>query len=208
MTWVCGRAVDPHDRRKQEESTGAALDHCSPRADNGNVLRSPVAALVAAAAVLLLGGPASVSSAGATPSASARSAPQCQAADLTVARGRTEAATSHRYTHFRVTNDGAAACRLGGFPRFQFRNATGTLLGWPSSPSGTAATVVLQPGHHTRVTVGRVVVSVVPKHACHPRRATSIDVKLHHVSQVWNLPYKARVCTTRKYRPESFPIGS
>ena len=143
--------------------------------------------------------------AGSTP---ARTMPaRCRAAHLTVVRGTTEGATSHRYTRFRVTNQGSSACRLTGYPRFQFRNARGALIGWPSEHRGTASTVVLRPGHHTRLTVGRVVTGVVERSACHPRRATSIDIKLAHRSHVWNVAYRARVCTTRQYRPEAFPVG-
>jgi len=170
------------------------------------LLRRPVAALAALVAVVLLGASALVAPAVAASSSRASASP-CQAADLTVVRGKTEAATSHRYTHFVVTNVSPGACQLGGFPRFHFRNASGTLIGWRSAHNGSASTVVLQPGDHTRATVGRVVVSVVSRHDCHPRRATSIDVKLHHVSQVWNLPYKARVCTTKQFRPEAFPLS-
>ena len=132
----------------------------------------------------------------------------CVAAHLTVQKGTTEAATSHRYTRFRLTNTGDSACRLDGFPTFRFRNAQGDVIGFSSVPADvTAHVVVLDPGEHTRVTLGRVVPGPVPRQECRPRRTASVDLQLAYRPHVYNLPYSARVCTTRDYRPTAYPVG-
>lgn len=141
--------------------------------------------------------------------AQAATTPGCVAAGLSVVRGARLAATGHRYDRFRITNTGSTTCRLYGFPTFQFRNAAGSLLGWTSVPGGVAAkVVVLKPGATTRVTVGTVVpANITVPGACNARTAQSVDIKLAYRPHVYNVPITMRVCTTKQYRPTSYPVG-
>jgi hypothetical protein len=140
--------------------------------------------------------------------ASGAAVPGCVAAHLSVRRGATEGATSHRFTRFRITNTGTRECRLSGVPTFRFRDPRGRRLGFASVPAGMAAhVVVLQPGDRTRVTLGRVVPGPVPRTRCRPRRAGSVDLRLAHRPHVYRLAYAATVCTTRRYRPTAYPVG-
>jgi hypothetical protein len=142
------------------------------------------------------------------PSASAARIPGCVAAHLAVAPAGTDAATSHRYARFRLTNTGDHTCRLFGTPTFRFRDSAGDPIGYRSTPSGERAhVVVLQPGQHTRVTVGYVVPQVTLPSQCRSARATTVDIRLAYRSHVQNEPLTARVCTTAKYRPTGYPVG-
>jgi hypothetical protein len=141
--------------------------------------------------------------------AQAATIPGCVAAHLSIVRGGRESATSHRFDRFRITNTGTQTCRLFGYPTFRFRNAAGAAIGFTSRPAGVPAhVVVLRPGHHTRVTVGTVVPAVVTTPgACKPRNARSVDLRLAYRPHVYRLPIAMRVCTTKQYRPTSYPVG-
>lgn len=144
----------------------------------------------------------------AAPSASASQVPACVASGLQLAQGGTEGATSHRYVKFRITNTGDHTCRLYGTPTFRFRDGSGNAIGYTSESSGQPEGVVqLQPGQHTRVTVGYVVPDVVAPADCQAESAASIDIRLAYRPHVYNLPYAASVCTTQQYRPVAYPVG-
>jgi len=166
---------------------------------------SLVSRVVGVAAVLALaaGGTAVV----ARP-ASASRAPACFAPHLSLARAGTEGATSHRYVKFRITNTGRHACRLYGYPTFHYRDGSGHLVGVRSKPAGVAAHVVtLAPGAHTRVTLMYVVPAVTLRRQCHAVRVASVDARLAFRPHVYQRPLRARVCTTKRYRPVSYPAG-
>jgi hypothetical protein len=163
------------------------------------------AALTTVMPAVMLGGAAGAL---AVPAASATTVPGCVASGLHVVRGGTDAATSHRYVKFRITNTSDHTCRLYGTPTFRFRNGSGTPIGYRSEPSGQPAHVVrLQPGQHTRVTVGYVVPDVVPPADCHPRTAASVDMRLAYRTHVYHRAFAASVCTTEQYRPVAYPVG-
>ena len=134
--------------------------------------------------------------------------PGCVASHLRVVRHGTEGATSHRYVKFRITNTGTHACRLFGYPTFRYRAASGHPMGFGSKPAGVPAHVVrLAPGQHTRVTLGYVVPAVTLPRQCHARQASSVAVRLAFRSHVYHQPLRAKVCTTRTYRPAAYPVG-
>jgi uncharacterized protein DUF4232 len=182
-------------------SAGAAVTRRGSRRLAPRLIQGSIAVLaalaLAAAGFTFAAGPATAS----------RVRP-CAAAHLAVRKGTTEAATSHRYTRFRITNTGSRRCRLFGTPTFRFRNAQGNVIGFPSVPAGVASeVVVLEPKAHTRVTLGRVVPAPIRRAQCRPRHSASVDVRLAYRPHVYNLPYDARVCTTRRYRPTAYPVG-
>jgi hypothetical protein len=143
------------------------------------------------------------------PVASAAVVPGCTAANLRIVPGRVDAATSHQYPTFRVTNTGDHTCRLYGTPTFHFRNGAGKPIGYPSKPNGETAHVVrLRPGKHTKITLGYVVTQVTLARQCHARQASSVDFTLAYRSHVYDRSLKAKVCTTRMYRPTAAPVGS
>jgi hypothetical protein len=142
------------------------------------------------------------------PTASAARLPGCVATHLAVAPAGVDAATSHRYSRFRLTNTGDHTCRLYGTPTFRFRDSAGDPVGHPSTPSGQRAhVVVLQPGQHTRVVVGYVVPQVTLPSQCRSERAATVDIRLAYRSHVQSEPLRARVCTTARYRPTGYPVG-
>ena len=166
---------------------------------------SLVSRVVGAAAVLALaaGGTAVV----ARP-ASASRAPACFAPHLRLVRAGTEGATSHRYVKFRITNTGGRACRLYGYPAFGYRDGAGHRVGVRSARAGVPAHVVtLAPGEHTRVTLMYIVPAVTLHRQCRASRVASVDVRLAFRPHVYRLPLRARVCTTKQYRPVSYPAG-
>jgi len=134
--------------------------------------------------------------------------PGCVASHLRVIRHGVQGATSHRYVEFRITNAGAHACRLFGYPTFRYRDAEGKPMGFASTPAGVPAhVVVLAPGQHTRTVLGYVVPAVTLPRQCHAGWATSVTFRLASRPHVFQRPLRARVCTTRKYRPAAYPVG-
>lgn len=161
------------------------------------------AAVPALTAVLLAGAAAAIA-----PAASAARLPGCVAAGLHVVRGATQGATGHRYVAFRITNTSDHACRLYGTPTFQLRDAGGSPVGYPSEPSGQPQHVVgLQPGEHTRVTIGYVVPDVVDPSQCQAATAATVDIRLAYRPHVYRRAFVASVCTTEQYRPVAYPVG-
>lgn len=132
------------------------------------------------------------------------------AANLNIVRGRHLGAAGQRINRFRITNTAKSSCRLYGFPSFHFRNRAGNLIGHVSVPAGVKAkVVVLKPGATTRVAVGTVEpANVTVPGACRPRTAQSVDIKLAFRPHVYKVPITVRVCTTKRYRPMSYPVGS
>jgi hypothetical protein len=156
-----------------------------------------VVAIILAAAGLLVVGPAQ-----------AARLPGCVASELHLVRGSSEAATGHRYDRFRITNVGERTCRLYGYPTFRFRNAAGDRIGYASVPAGVPAHVVrLAPGDHTRITVGTVGPGVTVASECRARHAASVDIRLAYRAHVYHRAISLQVCTTKKYRPTSYPVG-
>lgn len=140
--------------------------------------------------------------------ASASRVPGCVASHLRVVRHGTEGATSHRYVKFRVTNTGARTCRLFGYPTFRYRDASGHPMGFASTPAGVPVHVVrLAPGGHTRITLGYVVPEVTLPRQCHAGHAASVVFRLAFRPHVYHQPLRAEVCTTRRYRPDAYPVG-
>jgi hypothetical protein len=156
-----------------------------------------LAVLLVAAAGFTLPGPA----------AAAR-LPGCVASELRVVRRGTEGALSHRYDIFAVANTGRRTCRLRGYPTFRFRDAGGSAVGYTSAPAGVPMRVVrLRPGQRTRVTVATIDPAVTLPRQCRAVRATSVDIRLAARRHVYHRVLKLRVCTTKRYRPVSYPVG-
>ncbi len=141
-------------------------------------------------------------------SASEVRTPGCRAPHLRVVEAGTEAATSHRYVKFRITNVGDRACRLYGYPTFRYRKASGHPAGYRSAPAGVKAHAVrLAPGGHTNVTLGYVVPGVTLPRQCHATRIAAVTFRLAFRPRVYERALHARVCTTKMYRPTSYPAG-
>lgn len=138
-----------------------------------------------------------------------RTVPGCHAAQLTIVRGMRLGSAGHRYNRFRITNTGPSTCRLFGYPTFWFLNRDGRQIGHRSTPAGQRAhVVVLRPATHTRVQVGTVDPGVITvPGACRPRQARWVDLMLAYRPHVYKVPLRLRVCTTRQYRPTSYPVG-
>lgn len=161
--------------------------------------------LAAAIAMTLAGSGLAAATSGA---AEAARMPGCVAAHLAVHRAGTDAATSHRYPRFRLTNTGDHACRLYGTPTFRFHNRHGKAIGHRSVPSGQPAHVVrLAPGEHTTVTLEYVVTQVTLARQCHARKAATVTFRLAYRPHVYTQPLTAKVCTTKRYRPVAYPVG-
>jgi len=140
--------------------------------------------------------------------AAADDTPPCVAAHLKLVRGSAEGAAGTHYQHFRITNVGTWTCRLAGYPTFRFRDAAGDPLGFASQPAGQPVTVVrLEPGQHTRITVGTVNPDVTMASDCHAAQAASVAITLPHRPHVYHRALSLRVCTTEQYRPTAFPVG-
>ncbi|HET7357258.1 MAG TPA: DUF4232 domain-containing protein [Nocardioidaceae bacterium] len=166
---------------------------------------SLVRRVVGAAAVLALA--AGAAAVIARPASASRT-PACFAPHLRLVRAATEGALSHRYVKFRLTNTGRHACRLYGYPTFQYRDASGHRVGVGSERAGVRArAVTLAPGQHTRVTLGYVVPAVTLRRQCHAARVASVDVRLAFRPHVYPRPLRVRVCTTKLYRPVAYPAG-
>jgi hypothetical protein len=166
---------------------------------------SLVRRVVGAAAVLALA--ASGAALVARPASASRTA-ACFAPHLRLVRAGTEGALSHRYVKFRITNTGRHACRLYGYPTFRYRDTSGRAAGVRSEPAGVRARVVtLAPGRHTRVTLGYVVPADTLHRQCQATRVASVDVRLAFRPHVYSQPLRARVCTTKLYRPVAYPAG-
>lgn len=133
--------------------------------------------------------------------------PGCYAANLTMTRGSRVLVGNYRYDHFRLTNNGAK-CRLYGFPTFRFRDGGGYQLGYASAAASvTPRVVTLVNGATTRVTVRTVIPSTVPSGQCLARTPSTVRFTLPSRTYVYSSPFTARVCTTLKYRPISYPVG-
>ena len=140
--------------------------------------------------------------------AAADDTPPCVATHLKLVRGSTEGAAGTHYQHFRITNTGSAACRLAGYPTFRFHDASGDPIGFASQPAGQPVRVVrLEPGQHTRITVGTVNPDVTVPADCHVAQAASVAITLPHRPHVYHRALALRVCTTAQYRPTAFPVG-
>jgi hypothetical protein len=133
--------------------------------------------------------------------------PGCYAANLTMVRGSRVLIGNYRYDHFRITNNGAK-CRLYGFPTFRFKDSSGYQLGYASAPASVTPNVVVLPsGTTTRITVRTVVPSSVPASQCLARTPATVKITLPSRTYVYSKAFTARVCTTLKYRPISYPVG-
>jgi hypothetical protein len=143
----------------------------------------------------------------ATPPATAARVPGCVAEHLAIARGPVQGATGHRYDEFRITNTGTSACRLFGYPTFRFVR-DGQPIGWRSEQAGVPAHVVrLAPGAHTRITVGTVNPMIPMSPPCRVARADAVRIRLAYRPHVYTVPIRIRVCTAKRYRPVSYPVG-
>ena len=143
----------------------------------------------------------------AAPSAEAARMPGCVAAHLTITRGPAQAATGHRYDEFRISNTGAGACRLFGYPTFRFTQG-GHQVGWRTQRARVPAHVVrLAPGAHTRITVSTVNPMIPMSPPCRVARADAVRIRLAYRPHVYTVPIALRVCTVKRYRPLAYPVG-
>ncbi len=157
------------------------------------------------APLILLGG---LLVAGPQPALAAAASP-CHASDLAVSKAGREGAAGSRYLDVRIKNVSGDRCRLTGFPAFTWRRH-GHDIGWRSVPAAgqTAHTVTIKPGHAAFTTLHWVDPAPVPDARCRPRRATAFHMTLPYRPHVYRLAFRARVCTTKEYRPTAFPVRS
>ncbi|MGN6574923.1 MAG: DUF4232 domain-containing protein [Nocardioides sp.] len=154
-------------------------------------------------AVVLLGG---LVAAGPQPALAAAAAP-CHADDLALSKAGQEGAAGNRYLDIRIRNVTDTACRLTGFPTFTWRRH-GHEIGWPSvpEPGQSAHTVVIPPGQAAFTTLHWVDPAPVPAAQCRPRRATGLHMTMPYRPHVYRFALRAKVCTTKQYRPMAFPV--
>jgi hypothetical protein len=133
--------------------------------------------------------------------------PPCHARDLAISKAGQEGAAGSRYLDIEVTNVSDTRCRLTGFPTFTWRRH-GHDIGWSSVPESgqTAHTVAIRPGHAAYTTLHWTDPGPVPPTQCRARTATALRMTLPHRPHVYRIPLKARVCTTKQYRPTAFPV--
>ena len=149
---------------------------------------------------LLVGGP---------PPALAAATSPCHASDLAISKAGRSGAAGNRYLDVRIRNVSDGRCRLTGFPTFTWQRH-GHDIGRPSLPAGgqTAHTVRIGPGHAAFTTLHWVDPAPVPEARCRPRRATAVHMTLQYRPHVYRLALRAKVCTTKEYRPTAFPVRS
>jgi hypothetical protein len=145
--------------------------------------------------------------AGATAPAQAQEVGGCHAADLAIGKGRLDAGASQRYQDIRIRNVSDAACRLTGYPAFTWKS-NGDTIGWGSTPAeGTSPrTVVLQPGAVAWTTLHWVDPGPVPKAQCAAKETTGVLMTLPARPHAYRIVLDARVCTTKLYRPDAYPV--
>lgn len=144
--------------------------------------------------------------AGPSPAAQAAASP-CHAGDLVITKAGQEGAAGNRYLNIKVKNVSGDRCRLTGFPTFTWRR-NGHDIGWSSvhEAGPTAARVVIRPGHAAYTTLHWADPGPVPPARCRAKRATALHLTLPSRPHIHRLVMKARVCTTREYRPSAFPL--
>ncbi|CAB4696487.1 MAG: DUF4232 domain-containing protein [Actinobacteria bacterium] len=126
-------------------------------------------ALVASAAVTMLGAPAG---------ADASDVRACTNADLSASYHATDAAMSHRYGRIVLTNTSDSACSTGGYGGLSYvGHGDGTQVGAAAErdPS-TVRTLVVQPGARVVSRVSETEAGVYPKKACHPTKVDGFRV--------------------------------
>ncbi|HYQ32605.1 MAG TPA: DUF4232 domain-containing protein [Lapillicoccus sp.] len=115
--------------------------------------------------------PASASSVGVTPAASATtSPPECRAADLRADYRARDAAAGHRYGVIRLRNAGDRACVVQGYGGLSYvGGGDGTEVGAPADREpATARPVVLAPGERALSRVSETVAENYPRKDCRP----------------------------------------
>jgi hypothetical protein len=132
----------------------------------------------------------------------------CTIPVLNVHKGRLEGAAGSRYQTVRVVNEGDQPCSVPGFPRYRFRDEDRP-IGFRSTRTGTGSgPVVIGAGEAARSVLSWVDPGPVPRNQCHPHRATGFAVKIRHLPGHFELPLRARVCTTEQYRPHASHLTS
>ena len=94
--------------------------------------------------------------AGAAETASGGSVARCLTGDLSLDIEVAGAAAGTRFASLIVTNEGASACTIAGFPGVSLVTASGELLGDPAdrNPAIGAETVTLEPGQSAHAMAG------------------------------------------------------
>jgi hypothetical protein len=169
---------------------------------DGAVGRTGLAALVVLGG-LVLAGPSQ-----ATHVAPAAASP-CHTRDLVITKAGQEGAAGNRYLDIEVKNVSADRCRLTGFPTFTWQRHRHD-IGWPSvhEVGQTASPVVIRPDHAAYTTLHWVDPGPVPPARCRVKRATAVHMTLPSRPHVHRIAIRARVCTTKEYRPAAFPLRS
>jgi len=173
-----------------------------------SVIRSFVA-LGLAVSGLVAGGVADGAAASGT---RADPVPDCTLFDLGTHKGRLEGAAGSRFLTVRVTNLSDHACATPGWTRYRFHNRDGAVGFWSKRNPGYdpgAAPVVIESGGVVKSVLSWTSPEVVSRHACHPRRAVTVRMRLAGLDRPFTFHHlDTRVCTTKKYRPEGTRLAS
>ena len=156
--------------------------------------------------------PGAVSLAALGTSAYAAAVPACGPDSLEITKGRLEGAAGSRFLTVRATNVTGHRCATEGWTRYRFLDADGPIghrsrrnPGYdPAKPP-----VVVRPGRTARSVLSWVDPGAVPRAKCHPHRTTAFSLRISGIPGKFGLPLKARVCTTKHYRPDGtrFKVG-
>lgn len=113
---------------------------------------------------------------GSTPPASSPgtdTTPMCTASQLTASLGGSEAGAGHLYRYLVLTNSGAAACHITGYPGVSLLDADGRQIGQPATRHAMDySPVVLDPGGSASATIH----TINQQGSCLP---TSVKVKIY-----------------------------
>jgi hypothetical protein len=139
-----------------------------------------------------------------------RAIPACTAEALLVRKGRLEGAAGSRFQRVRVTNQIEQPCTTPGWTRYRFARH-GHAIGYRSGPNpgegSNPPPLVIDGGVTVKSVLSWVGPGAVPRAKCHPRTATAVRVRIRDIPGFFRLPIKARVCTTRQYRPHGTRLG-
>jgi hypothetical protein len=113
----------------------------------------------------------------------------CASDRLRLTAGRGAGAAGSVELPLMLTNTGAQACTLHGFPGVSLVGADGAQLGSPATRTGArGATVVLAPGHSARADVRLTRAENYPQERCAPAPATGLRVYPPNQTEALFLP--------------------
>ena len=173
-------------------------------------LTAPTAAAPVAPVAPVASSARSASGAPVASTVAQRGIPACTVAALIVRKGRLEGAAGSRFQRVRVTNRTEQPCATPGWTRYRFARY-GHAIGYRSGPNpgegSNPPPVVIEGGVTVKSVLSWVDPGAVPRAKCHPRTATAFRLRIRDLPGFFRLPLKARVCTTKQYRPHGTRLG-